>query len=361
MARTLRFIPPAVDEIDALGSPIGEFVASPGGTLAEALAAEDGVIVATSALDATVFTRSLGLSAWTEETSGKTPRAEVYANSSVVGARLRITQRSVLGGGGADRVQFSATYLQMLADGADFEQPPAADTIWNAGGVLLDPSALREDTLELTRNGDGLTPPTTALLRDPTMRLEFVELITAEELGPVSLQIDAAVLEVEVADPVSIRERIEREFVRRVESVPGINSVQRWERENPLKHMDAAVFLGADEPDEGGQGTVGLTEKTLDVTVAVNVAPDPDSEEPVTAVVNRVLAQLALTILEDPTLTESVAPGEELALDVAEGAGIPPFVEVGQGEGITLLSFRVTYRHMRNDPYTGEGITLLLE
>jgi hypothetical protein len=362
MARTLRFIPPTVDELDALGSPTDGYLPSGGAaTLAAALAADDGAIIATGEIDATVLTKSLGLADWLEETSELAPAATIFARCACTGAVLKLTQRSVVGGGASDRVQFNTGYAQMLAGGADFEQPPAVDVVWNASGALLDATGYRTDSFALTKNGDGLTHPTAALLRDPAMRVEFVELITAEALAPVELRIDSAVLEVTVTDPVSIRERIEREFVRRVESVPGIASVQRWARTNRLTHMQALVLVGSDEPEEGGQGSVGLTEKTLDVTIAVNIAPDPDSPEPVTAIVNRALAQIAETILSDPTLTESVAPAQELALDVAEGRGTPPLVDAGQGESIAMLDFRVTYRHARNDPYTGDGITLLLE
>lgn len=364
MARTLRFIPGAVEQANPLGTVIGAFsVEGEAGDLAEALADADAAVVAVSTMDGTADTRTLLCTQLLETTLGKAPGGSMPLRSTVSAARVKITESVTVGGGPSDRAELRSEYVQLLGDGQTYAAPPAAGVVWNSSGALLSASPT-ENTANLSIDG-GIpgSPPTRELIADPELALQIRWLIVAGG-NPVTLRVDQIVLEVDVLDPVSIRERIEREFVRRVESVPEIRGVQRWARRNELQHLEAVVLVGEDEPSEGGQSAVGLTQKELDVTVAVNVSPPPPEEgeeaEPVTSAVNRVLAQIAHAILQDPTLTESVAPSQELALDVAEGRGTPPLTDVGQGENIALLDFRVTYRHNRDDPYTGEGITLLV-
>lgn len=367
MPRTLRFIPATVEELDTLGSPVDPFTTIPedAASLAEALADDDGSMIAVSTLDATVLTRSIGYSGWREETSGHTNRQAIFSRSDVTSARILIDELALLGGGASDRIQLNTQYIQMLLTAGVFTLPPAADVVWNGSGVLL-AEAEREDALALTLNGDGLTPPTAALLRLGDMRVEMVWLMTAEELAPVTLRVDRVVLEVVVADPVSIRERIARVLVEKVADAAGVTEVKRWGREVRLDFGKAVVVLGADAAADGGEGTdvpTGLTEKKLEAAVFVSAQLAENSPLVQDAVVNQFLAEVEAAVLADPTLVEPSGIGNEerLAIDTRVTEVIPPLVVDDQPDIAAQVTFEITYRHLRESPYEGDYATLFTE
>lgn len=163
-----------------------------------------------------------------------------------------------------------------------------------------------------------------------------------------------------MAEKLSIKERIERELVRSLQTIDDI-TVSRWDARTADGNNLSCVLIAEDEEVPGG--TLGLgeqsstTEKTMILTAQLLVAQAPKRLDSASSsqVHNRWLARLEAAIMGNSQVTET-GTGVNLAIDTqVVGTSNPP-TEDDQPEFFTILAFEVNYEHYRNDPYSGPGI-----
>jgi hypothetical protein len=177
---------------------------------------------------------------------------------------------------------------------------------------------------------------------------------------------------------LSIRERIERQLVLVLQAAPGVNRVFRWDGRG-LRDPETGLATDAsggrlsmqvgdcmlipldERAEEGGEGNVGYTLKTLPVDVQMKVAAADDDAEAEATMINRCLLNLETALMVDPGVTErhnSASGGDIiLAIDMRTTGNYQAPREVGQRETIVALALEVTYQHQRNNPAAGPGIT----
>lgn len=167
-----------------------------------------------------------------------------------------------------------------------------------------------------------------------------------------------------MADPiyVPIRERIGR---RVQEICNGIKetgtTVHRWDMRDSamgLGHLDMVVRILGETADEEAGGHP-LVMKTMRLAVNI-VLQQPESDtEPTEALSNRWLADIEEAVMgADPLVGDT----ERLVVQssVTEVTGLVSS-EKQPGQVQAAVIFAVDYQHNRTDPYTGPGITKLLD
>lgn len=174
---------------------------------------------------------------------------------------------------------------------------------------------------------------------------------------------------------LSIRERIERRIIAIVQAISGIGTVYRWDGRSlrdpssglgvnssgekiMLGHLDAVVFSDDESAAPGGLGNGGFTDKTLELSVQVNVQLAEDDTDSDAACVNRWALFLETALTADPRITAS---GVRLATDSRITRIENPPVTETQPETMVIVRMEANYTHYRNDPSTGPGITAVTE
>ena len=124
-----------------------------------------------------------------------------------------------------------------------------------------------------------------------------------------------------------------------------------------LEAFDAMIVPDDESVEDGGQGNIGTTIKTLPIEVHLKVAQDEEDTDNGSLVHNRWLLRLETAVMANPRMQEEGAGGEQLAIDTRVVATGQPPVDAGQRESITSIRFEVEYEHDRDDPAQGPGIT----
>ena len=172
---------------------------------------------------------------------------------------------------------------------------------------------------------------------------------------------------------LSIRERIELVLVGIVQGISGIGKVYRLDDRGILDpttnkpvtmtNGDALVAAGDESASEGGQGSVGITHKTLHCAIGLVVQLDETDERNASYVKNNWLlaietAVMANAFMVEPTTTSPAWTGQQLAIDTRTVATHVPTPEQESTEFDVLYLFEVDYDHDRNDPAQyGSAIT----
>lgn len=166
-----------------------------------------------------------------------------------------------------------------------------------------------------------------------------------------------------MADPISnyyksIRERITREIAIDLAAHFGIGQIVRRDfRGNQYKDGQPVIVVGDDVVRQELSGNPGYVEKTMDIGVGMVVRQSESDTEASETLANRMMWAVEARIHEDPHWTESVT-GVELAVDTATIATGPIPQEDGATQIVPAVSFRVTFRHDRNNPASyGTAIT----
>jgi hypothetical protein len=179
-----------------------------------------------------------------------------------------------------------------------------------------------------------------------------------------------------MAEILSIKERIERLYVRIVQDITGINRVFRWDGRGyrdpdtgldvddkgqalSMENLDAAVIAGDETADEGGMGNTGTTIKRLQVQVHLKIVQDDTDRETTSQIHNRWLRLIEIAVATNHDMTEPEGVGNEqtLATDTRVTDTMQIETEPGQRECITIIGFETQYEHDRTNPATGAGIT----
>ncbi len=152
-------------------------------------------------------------------------------------------------------------------------------------------------------------------------------------------------------EAIPIKERILRQLRTNAATITGIGTVRRWDtraKTTPI-HLDAIVAVSDETAEEGPQGTIGYTDKTLPVIVAVILFPNEASDDDSDWLRNRWQARLEQELMADPAIVEAVTL-ERLAIDTQITA--IPGPDYAEGSLSAAVQVDVTYRHDRNSPYT---------
>jgi hypothetical protein len=173
---------------------------------------------------------------------------------------------------------------------------------------------------------------------------------------------------------VSIKERIERVLIGIIAAIDGVGQVYRWDGRGlrdpntgldrdaegnrlSLQAFDAMVVPDDETVDDGANGNIGSTIKTMPIEVHLKVTQDEEDTTSGSLVHNRWLLKLETAVMANPRMQEEGDGGEQLAIDTMVVATGQPPTETGQRESITALRIEVEYEHDRNDPAQGPGIT----
>ncbi len=151
-------------------------------------------------------------------------------------------------------------------------------------------------------------------------------------------------------EAIPIKERILRQLRANVATITGIGTVRRWDTRakfTPI-HLDAIVAVVSESGEEGPQGTIGYTDKTMSAVVAVILFQSEASDDDSDWLRNRWQARLEEKLMADPAIVEAVTL-ERLAIDTKDPTHIEP--DYAEGSISAAVQVDVTYRHDRNSPY----------
>lgn len=165
-----------------------------------------------------------------------------------------------------------------------------------------------------------------------------------------------------MAEVLSIRERIERQAVRAAEGISGVGTVRRWDGRGGSNAANTDVFIiaGDEDADLGPSGNAGFTLKTLSLTVLAVLRHTDEADSTTGAqIANRWLYRIEKAVMANPTMLESIAPAERLAVDTKVIEVLRPPLDEGQVEFVAAVRFGVEYEQNRDDPAVGPGITEL--
>ena len=152
-------------------------------------------------------------------------------------------------------------------------------------------------------------------------------------------------------EAIPIRERILRQLRTNAATITGIGTVRRWDTRakfTPI-HLDAVVAASDETAEEGPQGTIGYTDKTLPVVVAVILFQSEASDDDSDWLRNRWQARLEQKLMANPAIIEAVT-NQRLAIDTQISLIDGP--DYAEGSLSAAVQVDVTYRHDRNSPYT---------
>jgi hypothetical protein len=132
--------------------------------------------------------------------------------------------------------------------------------------------------------------------------------------------------------------------------------VERWDaRGNRAGHMDTIIEPVQETVDDGSNGDIGTTNKTLDVYVTTYIAQADGSDSLPSSLGNRQMARIEKAVMAHaPNLPDS--GGELLTIDInVTNAGFVENSVEDQPEYVVGVKFTFQYRHPRNDPFTVSG------
>lgn len=147
---------------------------------------------------------------------------------------------------------------------------------------------------------------------------------------------------------ISIKERIVRQVVRIVEGVTSIGTVTRWiPAVSNTADGDAVVKEGNERVDNAEDGNIGVTANWLSVRIYLFMLP---AETATNTSARGIAFQAALetAIMANPTITETVAPTQTLAVDTKiTGRSTPEFED---GRVAAVVDCEIEYHTFRTDP-----------
>lgn len=157
---------------------------------------------------------------------------------------------------------------------------------------------------------------------------------------------------------LSIKERVERQVARQVETIADVAVVERWEAAGNSGQHNAVIVVAGDERVVSGTTPahdVQLCETPIQLHWIVAEARGGENGS---FTHNRRAAQLEAALFANEYLAEAVT-GERLAMDMTKAGVFAPPVEPEQPAAVTILEVTVQYQHIRGDPTVGPGITRL--
>lgn len=190
----------------------------------------------------------------------------------------------------------------------------------------------------------------------------YLNVVTVTEDGAPTAPTYSYTLKVGTGFDVSIRERIARQIVRNLQTIRATNAtVHRWDTRRgglDYDHLDLVVRCQDEQGEDTDQSSIGLLTKTMSVAIGINIHQPEDDTLTTDALVNKWVAKVQDLMMADPFIYEDDTD-ERLAVDTY----LRDVTAIDFDEGLVrpVCIFEVQYQQLRDDPYTGPGITLLTE